>query len=158
MSSHIENIGVKAVMCGFAELVDIIGNALADEAADLAAKLLRPPQPDIDEAKRISDTAFLVCVRLAFIQARKWELFDGAPIFEAPAEDIEPPKPFDQALVDLIARMKLSGHVLEWDFVGNLHGLRCDRCTIFRRDADFNNWKKRASQRPSPGNLCSISK
>ena len=33
VSSHIETIGTKAVMWGYAELIDIIGNSLADEAA-----------------------------------------------------------------------------------------------------------------------------
>ena len=67
VSSHIEGIGVQAVMWGFAELVDIIGNSLADEAAELAVKLLRPPQADITEAKRINDMAFNVCIRVGFI-------------------------------------------------------------------------------------------
>ena len=105
-------------MGGFAELVDIIGNALADEAADLAAKLLRPPQPEIDEAKRIDNIAFLTCIRLGFIQARRWELFNGAPIYETPTEDTAPPRTVDQALVDLIAKMKQSGHIVEKAFEG----------------------------------------
>ena len=41
VASHIEDAAEHAVMSGFAELVDIIGNALADEAAELAVKLLR---------------------------------------------------------------------------------------------------------------------
>ena len=48
VSSHIEEVGVHAVVDGFAELVDIIGNALADEAAELAVKLLRPSQASSD--------------------------------------------------------------------------------------------------------------
>ena len=66
---------MRAVPGGFAELVDIIGNCLADEVAELAVKLLRPPEAEIAEAKRIDDMAFLVCIRLGLIQARKFELF-----------------------------------------------------------------------------------
>ena len=33
VSSHIEGVGARAVLEGFAELVDIIGNCLADEVA-----------------------------------------------------------------------------------------------------------------------------
>ena len=39
VSSHIETVGTKAVMWGYAELIDIIGNSLAVEAAELAVKL-----------------------------------------------------------------------------------------------------------------------
>ena len=67
VSSHIEGVGAKAVTEGFAELVDIIGNALADEVAELAVKLLRPTQEAIDEAKQMDDMAFMVCIRLGMI-------------------------------------------------------------------------------------------
>ena len=42
VASHIEKQGTEAVIWGYAQLVDIIGNALADEAAELAVKLIRP--------------------------------------------------------------------------------------------------------------------
>ena len=79
VSSHIEGVGQRAVTGGFAELIDIIGNCLADEVAELAVKLLRPPVADITEAKRIDDMAFLICIRLGLIQARKWERVGNAP-------------------------------------------------------------------------------
>ena len=82
ISSRIEDIGVRAVMDGFAELVSIIGNALADEAAELAVKLIRPPQDAIKEADRIEAMAFNVCVRLGMVQARIWEVLGNAPIHE----------------------------------------------------------------------------
>ena len=42
VASHMEDVGVEAVSANFSHLIDIIGNALADEAAALAAKALRP--------------------------------------------------------------------------------------------------------------------
>ena len=78
-------------MSGFAELVDIIGNALADEAAELAVKLLRPAQGLNLEAKAIDELALCVCIRLGCIQARIWELFGNAPIHPAPEDDVDPP-------------------------------------------------------------------
>ncbi len=63
-------------------MIDIIGNALADEAAEFAAALLRPPQKEILEATRVDKIAFVVCVRSGFVQARLWELFGNAPISE----------------------------------------------------------------------------
>ena len=47
VASHIEGQAVDAVQWGYAELVDIIGNALADEAAELAVALIRPDQETI---------------------------------------------------------------------------------------------------------------
>ena len=127
---------------GFAELVDIIGNALADEAAELAVKLLRPSQEAIREAKRIDGLAFNVCVSLGLVQARIWETIGDAPIHEAPANDSEPPIEANEALTELIESMKNSGHTLERSFRGNLLGLRCDRCQRFHQNKDFRKWKK----------------
>ena len=64
---------------------------MADESAELAAALLRPTQEKIVAAKQEDDLAFAVCLRLGFVQARLWELFGNAPIFERPATyDNEP--------------------------------------------------------------------
>ena len=64
VSSHIEGVGQRAVTGGFAELVDIIGNCMVDEVAELAVKLLRPPEATKSEATRIDNMAFLICIRL----------------------------------------------------------------------------------------------
>ena len=70
VASHIESYGLQAVAWGYAELVDVIGNALADEAAELAASLLRPDQELILRAKEIDDLSFAVCVRIGMVQPR----------------------------------------------------------------------------------------
>ena len=137
VSSHIEGVGARAVTGGFAELVDIIGNCLADKVAELAVKLLRPPQADIDEAKQMDDIAFSVCIRLGLIQARKWELFGGAPIYEAPTIEPEPPISYDDALKALVAQMQISGHRVERAVWGKFQGLQCTRCNTFRNNAEF---------------------
>ena len=41
VASHIESQAVEAVQWGYAELVDMMGNALAEEAAELAVALIR---------------------------------------------------------------------------------------------------------------------
>ena len=140
VSSHIEGIGLKAIMWGFAELVDIIGNALADEAAELAVKLLRPSQEAIREAKRFDGLAFNVCVRIGLVQARILETIGDAPIHEAPANDTVPPIIANEALTELIEAMRKSGHTLERSFRGNLPGLRCDRCQRFIQNKHFKKW------------------
>ena len=113
-------------MWGYAELVDIIGNALADEAAELAVKLLRPSQEAIKEAKRIDSLSFNVCVRIGLIQARIWETLEDAPIHPSPVHDTAPPIVANEALAELIESMRRNGHTLERSFRGNLSGLRCD--------------------------------
>ena len=55
VASHFEPYGLQAVAWGYAKLVDVIGNALADEAAELAASLLRPDQTLILQAKETDD-------------------------------------------------------------------------------------------------------
>ena len=44
VASHLEEIAEEAIAAGAATVCDIIGNALADEAAAIAAKWLRPQQ------------------------------------------------------------------------------------------------------------------
>ena len=121
---------------------------MADEVAELAVKLLRPPQAEIAEATRIDDMAFLVCVRLGLIQARKWELFGDAPIYESPAKDNEQPLMFDVALEKLVAKMKTSGHILERASWGGFLGLECNQCNAFHNDAEFGKCRKTCVPKP----------
>ena len=86
VTSHLEEIGEQAVDKGATFVCDIIGNALADEAASIAAKWLRPTSVECREAKRVEATAFLICIRLAFTQARVWELTEEARRYQAPPE------------------------------------------------------------------------
>ena len=111
-------------------------------------KLLRPPQADIDEAKRINDMAFFVCIRLGMIQARKWELFNGAQIYEASDMAPEPPTSYEEALKALIAQMQISGHIVEKATCGKFQGLKCERCGIFHIVSEFGKWRKKCVPKP----------
>ena len=42
---------------------------------------------------------------------------------------------------------------MERDFVGKMHGLRFDRCTIVRCNADFKGWKKACVPKAIPRQL-----
>ena len=70
VSSHIEGCGTDAVQNQWAYLCDIVGNALADEAAEQAAKTFQPSKQDCLNSEELSRDAFLICIRLAFTQAR----------------------------------------------------------------------------------------
>ena len=49
--------------------------------------MLRPSTAASKEAGLIENKAFKIYLRLGFIQARIWEVFDNAPIHAAPEED-----------------------------------------------------------------------
>ena len=53
VTSHLEDVGTLAVEQDYATICDIVGNALADEAAELTAKLLKPNKSAIEESERI---------------------------------------------------------------------------------------------------------
>ena len=74
--------------------------------------MLRPSTATSKEAGLLENKAFKICLRLGFIQARIWEVFDNAPIHAAPEEDVEPPIEFDDALDQLVSEMKVGGHIL----------------------------------------------
>ena len=58
VSSHIEDCGAIAIQNDFAYLCDIIGNAFADEVADLAATTLQPSKEDCLKSEASSKEAF----------------------------------------------------------------------------------------------------
>ena len=140
VSSHIEGVGLKAVEWGHAELIDLIGNALADEAAELTAKLLRPSTEANKQANELDKLAFNICVRIGFIQARLWDLFGNAPIHDAPTVNDEAPITNQAALEALIGEMKKNGHVLE-------RKLRGPRGAQIAAELDFDPNKSREENR-----------
>ena len=91
-------------------ICDIIGNALADEAASLAAKRLRPNQIECKEAETIHNLAFHICIRLAFTQARVWELTDGVRMYEAPLGLEEAGTSFENIFQGATEDLSAKGH------------------------------------------------
>ena len=89
VSSHLEAIGAQAVEAEFAFICDIIGNALADESAAIAAEWLEPKKAQCNEAEAIDNLAFMICIRLAFTQARIWEVTADSLLYEAAPEPDE---------------------------------------------------------------------
>ena len=116
------------MLAGEVQICDIIGNALADEAASVASKLLRPNPVTCKASESIHHTAFNICLRIGFTQAREWELLADAPIYEAPPEpehiDLSIGSAFQQAADDLA----LAGHDLVLERRGHSTGHFCTRC------------------------------
>ena len=71
VASHLEGVGALAVEQEFATICDIIGNALADEAAAMAAISLRPPEDEIKHAEQTEESLFgqIIFIKRAQIRA-----------------------------------------------------------------------------------------
>ena len=100
--------------------------------------------------------AFNVCVRLGMIQAHIWETLGNAPIYEAPANDTQPPMEADEALEQMIKDMKNSGHTLATGFRGKYHGLARKDAMLFTRIRILENGKGNAFRIQSQGRSCKV--
>ena len=130
-----EEVGAQAVEEQFAHICDVIGNALADEAAELAAKLLRPT-PSICKQAEVEDTeALLICIRLGLTQARHWESTEEAWIYEAPVPVEAVSCSTECEMVKVIEKIADQGHDVQSDFRGGMSGHMCTRCDLFRCQA-----------------------
>ena len=141
VSSHMEELGAEAVSSGAALLTDIIGNSLADEAASLTAKTLRPDAADIAAALDIEKMAFGICIRIGLVQARIWEVNKDAVMYEL----TERPDPIElgveaemrKAIDDILVK----GHDLAIAHRGDLKGHACRKCKKFKGKSKFAAWR-----------------
>ena len=138
--SHIEDCADQAIQAGEAQLCDIIGNALADEAAAIAARLLRPSSVACNEKANLHRIAFNICIRLAFTQAREWELFADARLYEAPPEIEHTDTTIGTAFQRAEDELTESGHDLYIERRGDMLGHRCSRCKKLKAQKNFNEW------------------
>ena len=88
----------------------------------------------------VESTAFLICIRLAFTQARLWELTDETRRYEAPPE-------IESEEVDLLSVFQTTadefahkGHDITEASQGKQSGHYCCRCTTFHAKHNFNKW------------------
>ena len=154
VASHIEDIGVDAVEQGFASISDVIGNALADEAAELTAKLIQPSKGACQEANLIDKEAFLICLRIGFTQARLWESSDGALLYEAPVEFQPEETGVEIELQKATKELTDKGHDLVPEVRGDQRGHCCNRC---KKNLKFSNFAKSDSM-DMPANHCPATK
>ena len=135
VTSHLEDIALEAIEAEAAYICDIIGNALADESAAITAKRLRPDNTECKQASSINRTAFLICIRLAFVQARMWELFNDAPIYEASPDIVEVDSTIGTTFQKAADELSATLHQLEAATKGKDSGQRCTRCRKFKNKA-----------------------
>ena len=131
VTSHLEEVALEAVTADVASICDIIGNALADEAASLAAQRLRPTTAECKQADLIHSLAVDICIRLAFTQARVWELTDDVRIYEAPADFVEADTSLENVTEDIKAELSAQGHDFALAQRGDQTGHTCTRCGDF---------------------------
>ena len=102
----------QLITADVASICDIIGNALADEAASLAAQRLRPTTAECKQADLIHNLAFDICIRITFTQARVWELTDDVRIYEAPPDFAEADTSFENISQLVKDELLAKGHDL----------------------------------------------
>ena len=95
--------------------------------------------------EELSKEAFLICIRLAFTQARSWELVEDALLYESPPEVLKQEADYEQHLPGLQQEFAAKGHFLEIAHRGEAKGHSCLRCK---------NWKKR--NRSSVVSICGL--
>ena len=117
-----EDAGTQAVEEYFAFICGIVGNALADEAAELAAKLLRPSPAKCKEAELADTEAFLIAIRIGLTQACHWEQLEDAWVYEMPAVIEQENVATEVELIKVTQKLADNGHVLESEVRGNLFG------------------------------------
>ena len=140
VTSHLEEVGTQAVMEQYAFLCDIIENALADEAATIAAELLKPSKEKCLKAEALEEETFLICIRLGFTQARVWELTHDCLLYEAPPETEEPALYISSHLKQLSSEFVDRGHLLELAYRGEHAGHTCMRCRKWKKKIKLNDW------------------
>ena len=118
-------------------ICDIIGNALADEAAELTAKLLRPAPAKCRQAAAKDTEAFLVCIRIGLTQARLWEASEEALVYEAPVAFEPEATSTEIELIKVTQGLAYNGHVPIATTWGSMFGHRCSRCNLFRNKNFF---------------------
>ena len=72
IKSHLEDEGPSAIANQKIAFDDLVGNSLADEAAEQVAKLIQPDLNIQNKAKRNGSLGFNVAKRIAIIQAEIW--------------------------------------------------------------------------------------
>ena len=123
-------------------ICDVIGNVLADEAAELTAKLLRPSQAKCKEVSSLDTEAFLVCVRIGLTQARSWEVLEDALVYEALVEFEPEATSVEIELVKATKSLAESGHDIVATAWGDMSGHRCSICEVFKCSGLFEYWAK----------------
>jgi hypothetical protein len=128
VTSHLEDVGILTVEEKNGIICDIVGNALADEAAELTSKLLRPLPAKCKQVSAQYTEAFLVCIRIGLTQARAWDMAEGALIYKTPEAFEASATNTEIELIKATQNLANNGHVPEATTWGNLRGHRCLRC------------------------------
>ncbi len=136
VKSHVIDEDVPGIVLGKHRQDHVVGNELADAAAEAGASLFKGEEQAA--SRRIGfvvDQACRIATRIARIQVRIWRARNGADIYELPAmptfnEELEDPS---KVARDIFLEIARKGHRVS----RANGGLRCGRCGVFR------GWKSR---------------
>ena len=137
IKSHLEDQGESAITEGLISSAHMLGNSLADAAAEQANEMVQPKYATIKEAEEAEVTAFLVAKRIAIIQAHVWQSQGDEAIYEAP-RIINPVAPCQKrATAATMLRLVRNGHRLHRTGTGYM---RCENCGRKRAASNSKYW------------------
>ncbi len=145
VKSHVLDEDAPGILAGRHDVEHVIGNELADAAAETSAALFRGEEQAV--SRRIGfivDKACRIAVRLARIQARIWAVKAGAKVYEMPEQPTIDMEMEDEATVarNIFREIARRGHRL----LRTEKGLRCERCGAHRPWARREHWARTTCQ------------
>ena len=141
--SHQEDETVRQIIAQGISEASIIGNALADQAAEVAEAKIQTDVTQSNAANANETTAYLVALRLAVIQKRIWDCETGARTHDMPKEIVHA-QIGEAEVLDTIARsIAKNGHRLQKAGTG----MACEHCGV-RRGVNRNEYWVQTKCRP----------
>ncbi len=140
VESHLAEKGAAHIITKRPTVGDVTGNAMADQAANLARQLDGRDGQDLQWSTAYGRTVNIV-KRLAVIQARIWQSRDGAKLYEPIAAEDGPTITKQSAIQEAVAAIGRAGHHV----VAKDNGFRCTRCGHWRKH--IQDWAKEKCRR-----------
>ncbi len=141
VKSHVVRNDVEGLAAGRHDREHVLGNELADAAAETGEVLFaNGAEDDSRTRKAVEAKACRVALRLARIQCRVWEVMAGAKIFEPPETQPIDVRREDKAYVvnDVLRGIAAKGHRLE----RCRGGFACSRCGVQKSWACKEYWTR----------------
>ncbi len=138
VKSHVINGGPAALCSGGHNADDVVGNELADAAAETGHAAFTYSATEARGVKEAEARTFNVAVRLGRTQARIWEQMAGAAVYQPPEAPVLDEELLDRRKVfkDIAQSTVTNGHVL----FREKQGLRCQRCQLYKGWASREHW------------------
>ena len=147
VKSHLDKRGVEAIRNKEINVLNLVGNTLADKVAEEMATLIKPSYASTEAAKMLDIMGFTIAKRLAIIQADIWESQDHNDIiYELPAIPASSGAKQKDVNATLIAKAVQCGHRIHKCDKGH----KCENCLVYKTHSKFKYWTEhKCSPRPN---------